>query len=634
MLQKLISLATCIRALTVEATTAAGSGHLTSSLSATDLMVALMYGGTFKYDVAHPDNPNNDRLIFSKGHASPLFYALWACAGGLPLKDLLTFRKFESPLEGHPSRRFPFTEVATGSLGQGLSVGLGMALNASLDKLNYTTYVLLGDSEMSEGSNWEAMQLASHYTCGNLVGLIDMNGLGQQGETMYSTDAQDLEKKIKAFGWDTHIVDGHDMAALIKAFSTRDQTANKPTMIIAQTIKGKGVSFIEDKVEWHGRTLNEQEAARALTELGYLSEESVTSDKQTSVETPATSQQPDAPPITKPDDLQPVRYTPSSKPAVQLEKSEAYTVPLAPRKAYGHALVKLHPENPDMVVLDAEVSNSTFSDMFKKAYPKRFYEMYIAEQNMVGVAAGLARRGKKPYISTFAAFFTRAYDQLRMSAYSDLNISCVGSHVGVSIGEDGPSQMGLEDFSLFSSLYNSVVMSPADHISTEKLLGALSGHEGISYMRVSRADKPPLYTHEDTFTLGGSKTLQTSDTDEVTVIATGVTVYEALQAAQMLHDTHAINIRVIDAYSIKPIDSQTIQKAAVDTKALITVEDHYPQGGLADAVRAALSERPVRVFSLAVYKKPKSGSAPKLLRYEEIDAEAIVTKVLDVVSRM
>lgn len=621
-MENLISLSRYVRGLCVEMTSSAGSGHLTSSLSATDLMVGLMFGGAFRYDVGHPENPNNDRLIFSKGHASPLFYALWAVAGGIPVKDLLTFRTFGSSLEGHPSREFTFTEVATGSLGQGLSVGLGMALNARyLDTLPYQTYVLLGDSEMAEGSNWEAMQLASYYQLGNLVGIIDMNRLGQRGETMYGTDVSSLQKKVESFGWKVITIDGHDLSHITDAYQQSSLSNNKPTMIIASTLKGKGISFLEDKEDWHGKTLNPQESEKALKELGFDTEN-----------VPSSTTMPTST-ISIPENVTPAVYKPSSIPAARLEESEDYSHPLAPRKAYGHALVKLHPDTPQMVVLDAEVSNSTFSDVFKQAYPHRFFEMYIAEQNMVGVAAGLARRNKKPYISTFGAFFTRAFDQLRMAAYSRLNISCVGSHVGVSIGEDGPSQMGLEDMSMFAGLWNSVVVSPADHVATEKLLGAMSDHEGISYMRVTRSDKPPLYTASEKFHIGGSKTLRISDADDISVIATGVTVYEALEAFEQLKE-HSIAIRVIDAYSVKPLDIESIQKAAVDTKALITVEDHYAQGGLGDAVRAALSERPVRVYSLSVTKKPRSGSPHELLDYEEISSDSIVRKVMSVVSRM
>jgi transketolase len=623
-MEKLISLATYIRALCIEATTHAGSGHLTSSLSATDLMVGLMFGGTFRFNVDSPDNPNNDRLIFSKGHASPLLYALWACAGGIPVEELLTLRQFDSRLEGHPSRSFPYADVVTGSLGQGLSMGLGMALNARIDKLPYRTYVLLGDSEMTEGSNWEAIQLASHYTLNNIVGIIDVNRLGQRGETLYSHKINEYVKRIEAHGWHSVEVDGHNMQEIVDVFNAVEAETdqqNRPTMIVAKTLKGKGVASIEDKDGWHGKALSQEEASKALQSLGYGSDR-------------PPSGNPMHADVASPDNVKPAVYKPSPIPAARLEESDEYTKPLSPRKAYGHALVKIHPDHPNMVVLDAEMSNSTFSEIFQQAYPERFYEMFIAEQNMVSMAVGLAARGKLPFVSTFGAFFTRAFDQLRIAAYSQVQMICVGSHVGVSIGEDGVTQMGLEDIALFSALLGSVVVSPADHIATEKLLEALTQHKGLSYMRVTRADKNPIYGSEEEFVLGGSKTLKATDRDAITVVATGITLLEALNAHTELMEKHAISIRVIDAYSIKPIDVRTLQQAAVETKALITVEDHYLEGGLGDTVRRALSDRPVRVYSLAVAKRPKSGTPEKLLAYEEINAQSIIKKVLAVVSNM
>lgn len=620
-MEKLKTLAQAIRYYCVQSTTEAGSGHLTSSLSSVELMVALMFGGIFRYDLTYPDNPNNDRLIFSKGHASPLFYALWAMTGSIPVEELMQLRKFGSRLEGHPSMQFPYTEVATGSLGQGLSVGVGIALNGKyLDKLPYKTYVLLGDSEMSEGSNWEAMQLAAHYKLDNLIGIIDVNRLGQRGETQHGYDIDDYVRKAEAFGWHAMPVDGHDLDAISEvytAISSGKTPHDKPIMLIATTVKGKGISFLENQENWHGKALSREEADKALAEIE--SERPI--DRMLHVD------------LATPDDLQPSVYVPSSSPAASQEKAEDYDDALATRKAYGHALVEIHPRNPQMVVLDAEMSNSTFAETFKKAYPERFFEMYIAEQNMVGVAAGLAARGKLPFVSTFGAFFTRAFDQLRMSAYSQIQMICVGSHVGVSIGEDGPSQMGLEDIALFSSLYKSVVVSPADHVSSEKLVEALTEHHGISYMRTTRPEVEPLYCPDEIFEIGGSKTLKTSPRDELTVIASGVTVYEALKAYEILQKT-GVHIRVIDAYSIKPIDVATLQKAARETKALLSIEDHYAHGGLGDAVRHALDGRPVRIYSLAVEKMPRSGSSAQLMEYEDISASALVEKVQAIMASM
>ncbi len=583
-------------------TTAAGSGHPTSSLSATDVMAGLMFGGFFKFEVTNPAHPNNDRLIFSKGHASPLFYAMWAVAGGIPNEELLTLRQFGSRLEGHPTLHFPFTEAATGSLGQGLSIGVGMALNAKyLDKLPYKTYVLLGDSEMAEGSNWEAMMSAAHYKLDNLIAIVDVNRLGQRGETMFGHDVKNYQKKAEAFGWSTVVIDGHDHKQITKAFATA-QKSRVPFLIIAKTIKGKGVSFLENKEGWHGKALSEVELQKALQSLGKVDVNLIC-------------------PLKKPADKKPLKL--KTKPLAELDKASDYAKALSTREAYGHALVEMFPHFPNMVVLDAEVSNSSFAETFKKAYPKNFFEMYIAEQNMVGVAVGLARRGKIPFVSTFAAFFTRAADQIRMTRHSGANVKFVGSHCGVSIGQDGGSQMGLEDLALFRTIPDSVVLYPADHVAEEKLSIIAAKHDGIVYLRTTRGAAAPLYKPTQAFKIGGSHTLKSSSNDAVTIVAAGVTVYEALKAHTELKKKN-INARVIDLYSIKPLDVKTLQKAAAETRAIIVVEDHYPEGGIGEAVAAALSGRKTPVISLAVTKLPMSGTPEKLLTYEGIDAAAIV----------
>ncbi|MCK9376295.1 MAG: transketolase [Syntrophobacterales bacterium] len=605
-LEHLKKLATLIRYNILTMTTRAGSGHPTSSLSATELMAGLMFGGIFRYDLDNPKHPNNDRLIFSKGHASPLFYALWAAAGRLTDDELKTYRQFGSPLEGHPTMTFRYTEAATGSLGQGLSIGLGIALNAKyLDKLPYTTYVLLGDSEMAEGSQWETMQLAAHYKLDNLVGVLDVNRLGQRGATMYGHDLMAYEERIKAFGWETILIDGHSfpevLAAYNRAMTVTD--ADKPVMIIARTIKGKGVSFIEDKNGWHGKTLNKEELARALPELGPV-DHAVRGT------------------VTAPLDLKPPAVAP--KPAAPL----AYKLgdSLATRKAYGNALKRLYPQFPNLVSLDGEVSNSTYAETFEDAYPQKFFEMYIAEQNMVGAGLGLATRGKIPFVSTFAAFFSRAFDQIRMSQYTEPNLKFCGSHAGVSIGEDGPSQMGLEDLAMFRTMLDGVVLYPADAVSAERLVEEALKHHGTAYIRTSRGATPIIYGPEEQFPIGGCKVLRQSPQDVATVIAAGVTLFEALAAYDELNQ-EGIQIRVIDLYSVKPVDAATLMDAARATKALITVEDHYPEGGIGEAVRSALAPHPVPVYSLAVTKKPKSGKPAELLDFEEISRQAIVKLV-------
>ncbi len=584
-------------------TTAAGSGHPTSSLSATDLMTGLMFGGFFKFDLKNPNNPNNDRLIFSKGHASPLFYALWAVAGGIKKEELNTLRKFNSRLEGHPTLKFPFTEAATGSLGQGLSIGVGMALNAKyLDKLPYKTYVLLGDSEMAEGSNWEAMMSAAHYKLDNLIAIVDVNRLGQRGETMFGKDAKNYQKKAEAFGWKTILIDGHDLKQITKAFS-QAQKSKQPFMIVAKTIKGKGVKFLENKEGWHGKALNATELQIALKELGTVNEKLTVKLKK--------------PLNKKPQPIKPKAYA-------EIDKPSDYTAQLSTREAYGHALVEMFPHFPNMVVLDAEVSNSSFAATFKNKYPKHFFEMFIAEQNMIGAALGLSRRGKIPFVSTFAAFFTRAADQIRMSRHSGANIKFVGSHCGVSIGEDGGSQMGLEDIGLFRAIPDSVVLYPADHVSEEKLSICAAGHQGIVYLRTTRGAVEPIYKPNQKFHVGGSNTLESSWRDQITIIAAGITLVEALKAHKELAK-QGIRARVIDLYSIKPLDIATLKKAASQTKAIITVEDHYPEGGIGEAVSAALATEGFKtpVISLAVRKLPMSGKPAELLAYEVIEAAAI-----------
>ncbi len=633
--ERLQQLAKLIRYYSLVSTTAAGSGHPTSSLSAADLMTILMFFATggpasggggpfFRADLDHPEFPNNDRLIFSKGHASPLFYSIYAAAGKVSEEEMLSLRKFGSRLEGHPTMAFPYTEAATGSLGQGLSIGVGMALNAKLDKLPYRTWVLLGDSEMAEGSVWEAMACAEHYKLDNLIAIIDVNRLGQRGETMYGHELEVYQKKAEAFGWKTIVIDGHNVEEIAEAYEKAignkeiEKYRNRPVMIIAKTLKGKGVSFIEDKDNWHGKALSREELEKALVELGSVDKTLVgTVALPEKVTTPNLNDQ-------VPNKFQTPNFNyPSDK-------------PVATRKAYGNALVRLASAIPNMVVLDAEVSNSTYAEFFKGKYPERFFEMYIAEQNMVGTALGFSRRGKIPFVSTFAAFFSRAFDQIRMSQYSNPNIKFVGSHAGVSIGEDGASQMALEDLGMFRSIFGSVVLYPSDAVSTERLVEAAAEHMGNVYIRTTRKESPILYSVDEKFPIGGSKTLKSSGQDVVTVIGAGVTLIEALKAYDVLQK-EGISIRVVDLYSIKPIDAATLEKAVHETKAIVTVEDHYAEGGIGEVVATAVTEfsifniqSSVSIHRLAVRKMPKSGKPDELLAYGEIDAQAIVKKVKEV----
>jgi transketolase len=599
------SLARLVRYHSLMMTSRAKSGHLTSSLSATDLMIGLVFGGTFRFDVDDPAHPNNDRLILSKGHASPLFYALWNVAGGISEEELLTYRQFESRLEGHPTPRFPFAEAATGSLGQGLGIGVGMALSASrLDNLPYRTYVLLGDSEMAEGSQWESIQIAAHYRLANLVGIIDVNRLGQRGATMLGGDVEAYAQRVGAFGWKTLVIDGHDMQQILGAFREAAAERAAPVMIIARTVKGKGISFLEDAEGWHGKALDEEQTRKALAEFGDV-------DREIRGR------------IAAPADLRPERPQPqaASAPRYELGKS------VATREAFGAALKRIDAAFPQLVSLDGEVSNSTKAEEFGKKDPARFFEMYIAEQNMVEVALGLSLRGKLPFVSTFAAFFTRAFDQIRMSQYSRANLKFVGSHAGVSIGEDGPSQMGLEDIAMFRSILMSTVLDPCDAVSTDKLVETAAAHDGIVYLRTMREGTPVIYANDETFPIGGSKVLRESDDDRLTIVAAGATVHEALKAYDELR-RDGISVRVIDAYSIKPIDVETLREAARATGAIVTVEDHYPAGGLGEAVLSALGDHPVPVTILAVNKIPMSGTGEELRDYAGISARNIVETVM------
>ncbi|MDD3618124.1 MAG: transketolase [Desulfobulbaceae bacterium] len=589
-----------IRSVILTATTNAGSGHPTSSLSAVELMTALLFGGMFRYDADRPDHPNNDRLIFSKGHASPLFYGLWAAAGKIDEEEMMTYRRFGSRLEGHPTVAFPYAEAATGSLGQGLAIGVGMALNARLDRLPYRTYVLIGDSEMTEGSQWEAIQLAAYYRLDNLTGIIDVNRLGQRGETMYGHDLDAYRARVAAFGWHTIVIDGHDYRQISDAYREAQETEGLPTMIIARTFKGRGVSLVENREGWHGKPLPREELDKALGELGEV-DRSVRGS------------------IRKPDDLEPHRPAAAGISEPRYQPGEQ----VATRTAYGRALRRIAPGFPALVSLDAEVSNSTMAELFKDACPERFFEMYVAEQNMAGAAIGFARRGKIPFVSTFAAFMSRAYDQIRMSRYSDANIKFVGSHAGVSIGEDGPSQMGLEDIAFFRTLLDGVVLYPADALSTEKLVEEAARHRGAVYIRTTRGATPVIYGSGEAFPIGGCKVLHRSDADVITLVGAGITLHEVLAARQMLAADN-IAARIIDLYSIKPIDSATLRQAARETGLLLTVEDHVAEGGLGEAVRSALWDTGARVAGLAVGKIPGSGKPRELLEFEEISSNAVV----------
>jgi transketolase len=596
--------ATHLRMESVRSTSAAGSGHPSSCCSAADIVAALFFS-VMRYDPKNPKAPNSDRFVLSKGHAAPLLYAAWAEAGLFPKEELLKLRALSSDLEGHPTPRLPFVDMATGSLGQGLPVGVGIALNAKyVDTLDYRTYVLMGDGESVEGSVWEAVELARQYKLDNLCAVVDVNRLGQSDPTMLQHDMEAYRARWSAFGWHALVVDGHDMAALVAAFEEASRTKQKPTVLLAKTFKGKGISFIEDHPNWHGKPIPQgAEMEKALDELSKQLQPNGT-----------------APVIRRPS------AAPAPAPAIKPLPAPPYKVgdSVATREAFGAALEALGAVNPLVVALDADVKNSTYSEKFGKKFPNRFFENFIAEQNMLGAAGGLSACGKIPFVSTFAAFFTRAYDFIRMAAISQSNIKLVGTHVGVSIGEDGPSQMGLEDLAMMAAQPGMTVLYPSDGTCMYRLVESAAGHKGLVYLRAGRPKSPVLYGPDERFPIGGSKVLRQSAHDALTIVAAGITLFEALKAYDQLK-ANGISVRVIDLYSIVPIDRTTLLESASATDGrLLTVEDHYAHGGLGDAVLAAVGSEGVRVHKLAVRAIPHSGKPDELVEHYGIGARSIV----------
>ncbi|MBI3246272.1 MAG: transketolase [Deltaproteobacteria bacterium] len=595
-----------LRVHSIRSTTEAGSGHPTSCLSAADLVTAVFFH-SMRFDPANPANPNNDRFVLSKGHAAPVLYAALAEAGALPVDRLLSLRNITSDLEGHPTPRLPWVGAATGSLGQGLSVGVGMALNGKqLDHLDYTVYVLLGDGEIAEGGVWEAAAFAAHYRLNNLIAIIDVNGLGQSQRTMYGHDVSVYAERFRAFGWHVQSVDGHNLEEVLQALDTARAVQDRPAMIVAKTLKGKGVSFLEDKDGWHGKPVPKgEQLAAALAELPLNGQSGAFP-----VARPAVRQASTQPSL-------------GNFPAPSYQPAEK----VATRAAYGTALAKLGSVNPLVVALDGDTKNSTFAEKFLKDHGSRYFECFIAEQNMVGVAVGLAACGKIPFVSTFAAFLTRAFDHIRMAAISGVSIKYVGSHCGVSIGEDGPSQMGLEDLAMMRAIPNAVVFYPSDAVAAEHLTALAASLKGTTYIRTSRPATPILYAATESFVVGGSKTLRASDKDALTIVAAGVTLHEALKAYKTLKAA-GVSVRIVDAYSVKPVDKNGILAAAASTNnTVLVVEDHYAEGGLGDAVLSAVSEHGVRVHKMAVTEVPRSGKPDELLDAHGISAQRIVEKV-------
>ncbi|OGW64513.1 MAG: transketolase [Nitrospirae bacterium RIFCSPLOWO2_02_FULL_62_14] len=599
--------ATMLRIESIRATSESGTGHPTSCCSAADI-VATLFFSVMRYDPKNPRNPNNDRFVLSKGHAAPLLYAAWAEAGLFDVKELLKLRTLKSDLEGHPTPRLPFVDVATGSLGQGLAAGVGLALNAKkVDKSGYRTYVLMGDGESVEGSVWEAVELARHFKLDNLCAIVDVNRLGQSDPTMLQHDMKAYKARWAGFGWNAIVVDGHNHAALVKAFADAAKTKGRPTVLLARTLKGKGISFAENKMDWHGKALKKgEESQKAIDALSRQIKPTTAVPKFRIPPMPSGGVKPARP-----------MAAPSYKAGEMV----------ATREAFGAALAALGEANPAVVALDADVKNSTFTDKFGKQFPDRFFENFIAEQNMIGAAIGLAATGKVPFVATFAAFLTRAYDFIRMAAISQSNIKLVGTHVGVSIGEDGPSQMGLEDIAMMAAQPGVVVLYPSDAVCAYRLVETAAAHRGMVYIRAGRPKSPVLYGPEETFKIGGCKVLRQSASDQLTIVAAGVTLFEALKAHDQLKSA-GISVRVIDLYSVVPLDRLTLLESARATKnRILTVEDHYEHGGLGDAVLGAVGSEGVRVHKMAVREIPHSGKPDELVDHFGLSARAIVDTV-------
>lgn len=613
-LEALRARAAHLRVHSMRATSEAGSGHPTSCLSAADIVAALFFS-VMRYDPSNPRDPNGDRFVLSKGHAAPLLYAAWAEAGLFPIDRLLTLRRYDSELEGHPTPRFAGTVGATGSLGQGLSIGVGVALSGKyLDQRPYRVFVLMGDGETAEGSVWEAAAFAAYHKVDNLVAIIDVNAIGQSQRTMYEWDVESYRKRFEAFGWHAVSIDGHDMGAIVDALHAAEVVKGRPVAIIARTLKGKGVSFLENKDGWHGKPLKKgEELDRAIAEV-----------RQSNGVDPGVAD------IRRPERASaaaaPARRTAMAAPTYKLGDE------VATREAYGTALAKLGDVDPRIVVLDGDTKNSTFAERFLKAHPDHYFEGFIAEQNIIGAGVGFSACGKIPFVSSFVCFLTRGFDHIRMAAISQANLKLGGSHCGVSIGEDGPSQMGLEDIAMMRAVPDSTVLYPSDAVSAERLVGTAAAIDGIVYLRLSRPKTPVLYESSEQFPIGGSKVLKASDADQATVVAAGVTLFEALKAYERLL-AEGVRIRVIDAYSVKPIDRQGLLRAARATNnTLITVEDHYWDGGLGDAVLSALATEGVRVHKLAVAVVSRSGRPAELMAAHGIDADAIVAVVGEVIA--
>jgi len=604
-----------LRVLSIKSTNASNSGHPTSCCSAAEI-VATLFFSEMKYQPSVPRSASNDRFVLSKGHAAPILYAAWSEAGLFPEEDLLQLRRLNCDLEGHPTPRLSFVDVATGSLGQGIGCAAGMAyVGKYVDHASYRVYCLLGDGESAEGSVWEALHFASHYALDNLVAVFDVNRLGQSDPTALQHDLDAYQNRVESFGWNTYVVDGHDVEALCKALYQARTVKDKPTCILAKTLKGKGIPNVEDQENWHGKAIG----AKGNEVIAYI-EQHISKNVRCELHPQLPSEQ-----------LAEIDFG-----HVAMSENPSYKLgeQVATRLAYGTALAKLGKNCPRVIGLDADTKNSTFSHKLKDQQPKQFIECFIAEQNMVGVAIGCATRNRAiVFASTFACFLSRAYDQLRMGAISQTNANFSGSHCGISIGEDGPSQMALEDLAMFRAIPGCTVFYPSDAVSAERAVELAANTKGMCFIRTSRPNVPVIYDNTEEFHVGKAKIVRQSNEDQVTIIGACITLSESVKAAVQL-EASGIKVRIVDLFTIKPLDSQTILYCAQQTGGrVLVVEDHYPQGGIGDAVASVLAgQRNVIMKHLAVNDVPRSGTCEELLDMFKISAKHIVAAVLELIT--
>ncbi|HET9169979.1 MAG TPA: transketolase [Actinospica sp.] len=622
--ESVLALARQLRVDSIRATTAAGSGHPTSSMSAAELASVLLTR-YLRYDWSDPARRDNDYFILSKGHASPLLYAMYRAAGVIDEAELLGTYRRGGRLEGHPTPKLPWVPVATGSLGQGIAYATGIALaGQAMHDAPFHVWTLCGDGELAEGSVWEALDKAGKRKLNRLTVIVDVNRLGQTGETEFGWDLAPYAARARAFGCSVLEVDGHDVREIDAAYDAA-ALSDRPTVILARTVKGYGCPEVADSPDWHGKPLPADLAERAVADLGGTTHLRALGPGPVGADVADGTATGTGVPRTPP------AHEPSPAPLPVRAPAFVKGEEVGTRAAYGKALVALG-EDQDVVVLDGEVGNSTGTGQFQKAYPERFFQMYIAEQQLIASAVGFAVRGWRVHAATFAAFLTRAHDFLRMAAIDGPPLHLAGTHCGVEIGPDGPSQMGLEDLAMMRALHGSTVLYPADANSAARLAVATNGLTGISYLRITRGTYPVLYEPDEPFPIGGSKLWGESADDVATLVGAGVTLHECLAAAEELAQ-EGLPVRVLDLYSVKPIDGKALRRCASGTPLIVTVEDHRPEGGIGEAVAAELTDVPCVIRRLAVDQVPGSDTPERNLDRAGISARHIAQAVRDTVTR-